>query len=390
MPFIALGAYSGSARASLQGACENVATLTVRVPLAHPTFGAEERAAVLEVLDGHEFAQGPRIAAFEREFAELHGARFGVATSSGATALLIALLAHGIGRGDEVIVPSFSFFATAAAVVLAGATPVFADIDPLSLCLSPQAAEAAVTPRTKAVMPVHLFGMPADLAAFSELAERRGLVLLADAAQAHGATFDGRSIGAFGTAAFSFYATKNMTTLEGGMVLTSDPEHFQRLRLYRNHGREGGSGHTLIGGNFRMNELAAAIGRVQLRQLPAWTAARRRHARYFGERLRFVTPPHELAGREPVFHQYTVRVRADQRDALAAHLDALGIDTRVYYPRPTHEEPAFRGRLGGLTLHLPETARACREVLSLPVHSGLNEADLHRVVTVVNSFRPGA
>jgi perosamine synthetase len=272
--------------------------------------------------------------------------------------------------------------------VLAGATPVFADIDPMSFCLSPAAATAAVTARTKAVMPVHLFGMPADMAAFSELAERRGLVLLEDAAQAHGASFRGRSIGSFGTAAFSFYASKNMTTLEGGIVLTSDPELFRRLRLCRNHGREGDSAHTLIGGNFRMNELAAAIGRVQLGRLPAWTSARQSHARYLSARLKFVTPPFELSGREPVYHQYTVRAPAEQRDALAAHLDALGIDTRVYYPRPIHAEPAFQGRLGGRALELPETARACREVLSLPVHSGLNEAELDRVVAAVNTFRP--
>jgi dTDP-4-amino-4,6-dideoxygalactose transaminase len=213
-------------------------------------------------------------------------------------------------------------------------------------------------------------------------------VLLEDAAQAHGATFRGRSAGSFGTSAFSFYATKNMTTLEGGMVLTSDAEHAARLRLYRNHGREGASSHTLIGGNFRMNELAAAIGRAQLQRLPAWTAARQRHARYLSARLKFVTPPHELRGRDPVYHQYTVRVPAEARDALVSHLDALGIDSRVYYPRPIHEEPAFCGRLGHQRLELPETERACREVLSLPVHSGLNGADLDRVVAAVNSFRP--
>jgi perosamine synthetase len=389
-------------RASLGRACENVAGLDSslrnssrapgadrpRVTIANPTLGDEERAAVLEVFDGHELAKGPRVAAFEREFAAFHGARYGVATSSGATALFVALLAHGIGPGDEVVVPSFSFFATAAAVVLAGATPVFADIDAASFCLSPEAAEAAVTERTKAVMPVHLFGMPADMAAFSELAARRGLVLLEDAAQAHGATFRGRSVGSFGTSAFSFYATKNMTTLEGGIVLTSDPELCRRLRLCRNHGREGDSAHALIGGNFRMNELAAAIGRVQLRRLPAWTAERRLHARYLSARLEFVTPPLDVPGRDPVYHQYTVRVPAEQRGALVAHLDAAGIDTRVYYPRPIHEEPAFRERLGGQRLELPETLRACREVLSLPVHSGLNEAELDRVVTAVQSFRP--
>lgn len=347
---------------------------------------------MLEVLDGPELVKGPRVAAFEAEFAARHGAAYGVATSSGATALLVALLAHGIGPGDEVIVPSFSFFATAAAVALAGATPVFADIDPASFCLSVAASEAAVTPRTKAIMPVHLFGMPADMPAFAELAHRKRLVLLEDAAQAHGATIGGRSVGSFGTAAFSFYATKNITTLEGGMVLTSDPAVMRRLRLLRNHGREGGFAHELIGGNFRMSEIAAAIGRVQLRHLSDWTAKRREHARYLRARLAFVTPPVELAGRDPVYHQYTVRAPAEERDALVASLDALGIDARVYYARPIHEEPAFRGRPGwrsGQNCELPETARACREVLSLPVHSGLNGQDLERIVTAVNAFRPG-
>ena len=344
---------------------------------------------MLEVFDGHELAKGPRVAAFEREFAAFHGARYGVATSSGATALFIALLAHGIGPGDEVVVPSFSFFATAAAVVLAGATPVFADIDAASFCLSPEAAEAALTERTKAVMPVHLFGMPADMAAFSELAARRGLVLLEDAAQAHGATFRGRSVGSFGTAAFSFYATKNMTTLEGGIVLTSDHELAERLRLLRNHGRDGDAGHRIVGGNFRMNELAAAVGRVQLQKLAGWTEQRRSNARFLNQGLERVSVPADLPGREPVFHQYTVRVPHRLREALAAHLDVHGIDTRVYYARPIHAEPAFqalRPRVGSL----PETMRACAEVLSLPVHPGLNRGDLERIVHAVNAFEPVA
>jgi perosamine synthetase len=359
-----------------------------RIEIAHPLLGDEEREAVLEVLGGRDFVKGPRVAAFEREFAAFHGAAHGVATSSGATALLVALLAHGIGPGHEVIVPSFGFFATPAAVLLAGAMPIFADVEPESLCLSPGAAEAAVTPRTKAVLPVHLFGMPADMPAFAELARRRGLSLLEDAAQAHGATIEGRHVGSFGTAAFSFYATKNMTTLEGGMVLTSDADVARRLRLLRNHGRDGHSAHELVGGNFRMSELSAAIGRVQLRRLPEWNAQRRERARFLSARLEGVTPPAELPGRQSVFHQYTVRVPAGARDALLSSLDGQGIDARVYYARPTHAEPALRRRLGEGTQHLPETERACREVLSLPVHPGLNESDLGRIVRVVNAFRP--
>jgi dTDP-4-amino-4,6-dideoxygalactose transaminase len=358
-----------------------------RLEIAAPALGPEEREAVLEVLDGRKLVKGERVEAFENAFANLHGARHGVAVSSGSTALLAALLAHGIGPGDEVIVPSFSFFATAAAVVLAGATPVFADIDAATFCLSPDAATAAVTARTRAVMPVHLFGLPADLPRFVELAERRGLVLLEDAAQAHGASIGGRRVGTFGTAAFSFYATKNMTTLEGGMVLTNDADIARRVRLVRNHGREGSSPHLLVGSNFRLHELGAAIGLVQLARLPGWNAARRANARYLSERLRGVELPVEPPGREHVFQQYTVRA-ADQsaRDALTAHLAAAGITARAYYARPIHEEPALAGRLGHQPLHLPETKRASEQVLSLPIHPGLNEGDLERIARAVNAF----
>ncbi len=359
-----------------------------RLEIAEPALGPEERQAVLEVLDGKQLVKGERVRAFEGAFAELHGASHAVAVSSGSTALLAALLAHGIGPGDEVIVPSFSFFATAAAVLLAGATPVFADIDAASFCLSPDAAAAAVTTRTKAVMPVHLFGLPADMPRFVELTRRRGLVLLEDAAQAHGASVAGQRVGTFGTAAFSFYATKNMTTLEGGMVLTNDAEIARRLRLLRNHGREGSSLHVLVGSNFRLHELGAAIGLCQLARLPGWNASRRAHARYLSERLRTVELPAEPPNREHVYQQYTVRVRnAGTRDALAAHLDRDGIGARVYYPRPIHQEPALRGLLGGRGLDLPETERACSEVLSLPVHPGLNEGDLERIARSVNTFR---
>jgi len=363
------------------------ATASPWLAIAHPTLGAEESQAALEVLASGELAKGPRVAGFERAFADFHRARHAVATSSGATALLAMLLAHGIGAGDEVIVPSFGFFATAAAVVLAGARPVFAEIEPDTFCLSADAADAAVTPRTRAVMPVHLFGLPADMRRFVELAERRGLVLLEDAAQAHGASIDGRRVGTFGTAAFSFYATKSMTTLEGGMVLTSDAAIAERLRAVRNHGRNAAGEHVLVGSNFRMSELSAAIGLVQLGRLDAANAARRANAAFLGSRLERVTCPREPPGREHVYHQFTLRVGAHERDALIAALGQQRIDARVYYPRPSHTEPALRARLGLEPVALPETERACREVLSLPVHPGLSPADLARIVRAVNGFR---
>jgi perosamine synthetase len=356
--------------------------------ISGPILGDEERRAVLEVLSGTDLVKGPRVAAFEQAFAAFHGARHAVATSSGAAALTAALMAHGIGAGDEVIVPSFSFFATAASVLLVGATPIFADIEPESYCLAPDAAEAAITPRTKAILPVHLFGMPADMPRLEALARRHALLLLEDAAQAHGAVIGGRRVGTFGTAAFSFYATKNMTTLEGGMVLTDDADIAHRLRLLRNHGREAGSTHELVGTNYRMHELAAAIGLVQLGRLPLFSQARQRNARYLSERLTAVQPPAELPAREHVYHQYTVRVKVPgARDSLAAHLASHGIGARVYYPLPIHRQPALAGRLGRQALDLPETERACSEVLSLPCHPGLNAGDLERIVHAVNGFR---
>jgi perosamine synthetase len=358
-----------------------------RLEIAEPRLGPEERAAVLGVLDDPQLVKGERVAAFERAFAELHGARHAVAVSSGSTALLAALLAHGIGPGDEVIVPSFSFFATAAAVVLAGATPVFADIERDGFCLSPDAAAAAITARTKAVMPVHLFGLPADMPRFVELSRRHRLVLLEDAAQAHGAAVSGRPVGSFGTAAFSFYATKNMTTLEGGMVLTGDLDIARRVRQVRNHGRDGSSAHDVVGSNFRMHEIGAAIGLVQLARLPGYTAARRANAQYLNARLRTVEPPALPSQREHVYQQYTVRA-ADQaaRDALLAHLENSNIAARVYYARPIHEEPALAGHLGRQPLDLPETKQASLRVLSLPIHPGLNEGDLERIAQAVNAF----
>lgn len=360
------------------------------IDIARPTLGEAERRAVEAVLTSGEFVKGRRTEAFEAAFAAAHGARHAVATNSGATALLAALLAHGIGPGDEVIVPSFSFFATASCVLGAGAVPVFADIDPATFCLSVAAAEAAVTPRTKAVMPVHLFGQPAAMLGFEQLCARRGLLLLEDAAQAHGATVGERPVGSFGTAAFSFFATKNMTTLEGGMVLTNDAAVARRLRMHRNHGRDGGALHEIAGSNFRMSELAAAIGLVQLERLPELNARRRANARELGRSLTGVVVPREVPGTTHVFHQYTVRVRPGaDRDGVVQALNAAGVGARVYYATPIHRQPAVANGGAPARVDLPETERASREVLSLPIHPGLTPADLTRIRHTVNRLAAG-
>lgn len=357
------------------------------VSIARPVVGEEEIAAVVAVLRGGQLTQAERVAEFERAFAGFHGAEHGVATSSGTTALTAALLAHELGPGDEVIVPSFSFFASAAAVVGVGAKPVFADIEPDTYCLSPDAAEARITPRTRAIMAVHLYGHPADMIRLAALCRARGLVLLEDAAHAPGARIDGRAVGGFGTAAFSFHPTKNLTTGEGGMVLTNDAALAKRLRMVRSQGRAVPHGpHEIFGYNFRMSELSAAIGASQLRRLPEALRRRQEHAAYYARNLAGVGLPTVRAGCEHVYHQYTVRLPAGvPRRVFLERLRENGIEGRVYYATPIHREPAFERGGEYRALELPETERACREVVSLPVHPGLTPDELARVARAASS-----
>lgn len=358
-------------------------TDTALIPAARPIIGDEERAAVDAVLRSGMLAQGPEVAAFESEFsAELGGGRPTAAVNSGTSGLHLGLLAAGIGPGDEVVVPSFTFAATANAVALAGATPVFADIEPASFNLDAASVESVVGPRTAAIMPVHLYGHPADMAALTAVAERHGLALFEDAAQAHGATIDGRQVGTFGRfAMFSLYPTKNMTSGEGGMVVSADEATDQRVRLLRNQGMARQYENEIAGFNARMTDLHAAIGRVQLRKLAGWTADRRRNAARLDAELEGVLTPPVAAGVEHVYHQYTIRV-AEDRDGFARALrDEFGVATGVYYPTPVHRLPSF-----GRTDDLPETERAAATVLSLPVHPSLTDSDLDRIVAAVNSL----
>jgi perosamine synthetase len=355
------------------------------IQIAQPMIGEEEEQAVLAVLRSGALVQGERVAAFERAFADYHGAAHGVAVNNGTAALVAALMAHGIGPGDEVILPAFSFFAAAAAVLSVGATPVFADIDPETFCLSPDAAAAAITARTAAILAIHLYGCPADLPRLEALCRRRGLLLLEDAAQAHGAAIAGRRVGTWGTAAFSFYPSKNMTTIEGGMVLTNDAAIARRLRMIRNHGADRPYTHELLGYNFRMNELTAALGTVQLGRLPAWNARRWQNACGYDRHLTGVITPVRPPGYEHVFHQYTVRIPTD-RDRAVRRLHTRGIEARVYYATPLHRQPLFRAQQADTRFDLPETDRAAREVLSLPVHPALTADDLAHVIAEVNAL----
>jgi dTDP-4-amino-4,6-dideoxygalactose transaminase len=353
------------------------------IPAAKPIVGDEERAAVDAVLVSGMLAQGEEVAAFEREFsAQLVDGRHAVAVNSGTAGLHLGLLAAGVGPGDEVVVPSFTFAATANSVALTGATPVFADIDPVTYNLDPRAVDAVITDKTVGVMPVHLYGQPADMAAFGELTERRGLRLFEDAAQAHGAHFDGRPVGSFGTfGMFSLYPTKNMTSGEGGMVTTGDDEVARRLRLLRNQGMEKQYENEIVGFNARMTNLHAAIGRVQLTKVQGWTEQRQANAAFFDTNLSGVGIPVIAEKATHVYHQYTIRVPEDRDGFALALREEYAIGSGVYYPIPNHRLPSF-----ARPEDLPETERAAREVLSIPVHPSLSPSDLDRIVAAVNAL----
>lgn len=349
------------------------------IPISTPHVGDAEIEAATRVLRSGHLSQGNEVAAFESEFAALVDGRHCIAVNSGTAALHLSLLALGIGTGDEVIVPSFTFGATVHTVALTGATPIFADIDPATFCIDPRSVAAAITERTAAILPVHLFGHPAAMDQLALLAEQHNLFVIEDGAQAVGAWLHGKPVGTFGhTACFSFYPTKNMHTIEGGMITTSDPQLARRLRLLRNQGMNERYQYEIVGLNARMTDVAAALGRVQLRSLPGWLSARRANAAYLVAHLHEVHTPTVAAGVEHAYHQYTVRVRGD-RDALARQAARYGVTTAVYYPTPMHRTPPYQR-----DTHLPHTERAAAEVLSLPVHPALTPADLTLIVEAIN------
>jgi perosamine synthetase len=356
------------------------------IPPARPVIGDAEIDAAVRVLRSGRVVQGPEVAAFEQEFSAMVSGRECVAVNSGTSALQLTLMALGIGPADEVVVPSFSFAATANAVRLVGAEPVFADIEPRSFCLDPDAVAAAIGPRTAAIMPVHLYGHPAAMDRLGLLAERHGLAVVEDACQAHGATLAGQPVGAFGAAGcFSFYPTKNMHALEGGMVTTADPALARTIRLLRNQGMEQRYANEIVGANMRMTDVAAAIGRVQLERLPEWTEQRRANAKFLDAAITEAIIPPVADTVRHVYHQYTVRVPGD-RDAAQRQLAAGGVGSAVYYPTPIHRLKPYLGADGRPSADLPVTDQAAAEVLSLPVHPSLTERDLERIAAAVNSL----
>jgi len=344
-------------------------------------MGEEEKQLVWSALSSGMLAQGARVRELEERFAAFIGVPHAVATSSGTTALHLALLAAGVGPGDEVITVPFTFIASANSILYTGARPVFVDVEEPTFNMDPSLIEAAITPRTRAIMPVSLYGQPADLSAISAIAERRGLALIEDAAQSHGAAIGERRSGTWGAGCFSFYPTKNMTTGEGGMVTTSDAELADRVRLTREHGMKVRYHHDIIGYNFRMTDIHASIGLAQLDKLPGYNRRRREIAARYDAELRGVITPRVPAGVTHVYHQYTIRVR--QRDAFVERLRELGVGTGIYYPIPVHRQKPFIA-LGYGEQSYPVTELLTEQVVSIPVHPSLSDDEVSEVIGAVN------
>jgi len=343
-------------------------------------LGDEIQHAVTRVLRSGHYILGPEVEAFEREVAAYLGVAHAVGVSSGTDALVIALRALGIGAGDEVIVPSFTFFASAEAITLAGATPVFADIDPASFALDPADAARRIGPRTRAILGVHLYGHPFDADALGALARERGVALVEDAAQAFGAAHRGRRVGGLGrAAAFSFFPSKNLGAAgDAGLIATDDAELAANARLLRVHGSRQRYVHEAIGYTARLDEIQAAVLRVKLPHVDRWNEQRRGVAALYGESLRGlsgVRTPRVAAEAEHVFHQYTLRVPADARDRIVTALAAEQIAAQIYYPIPVHRTAPY----ATAAAPLPETDRASAEVLSLPIWPELSAAEVKRV-----------
>jgi dTDP-4-amino-4,6-dideoxygalactose transaminase len=371
-------------------------TQTIKVPLLDLTaqyapLRAEILAAIARVADSQRFILGPEVEALERELAADIGVPHAVGVSSGTDALLVALMALGIGAGDEVITPAYSFFATAGCIARVGATPKLVDIDPVTCNVNVAAVERAFTSRTRAVIPVHLYGLCADMDPLLDLARRRNVAVIEDAAQAIGARYRGRQAGSMGTlGCFSFFPSKNLGAFgDAGLVTISDAALAERVRVLRNHGAEPKYFHKIIGGNFRLDALQAAVLRVKRPHLQGWTAARRANAARYDALFRerklddVLTLPVEPAGRFHIFNQYVIR--APRRDALRAHLAARSVGTEIYYPVPFHLQECF-AYLGHRRGDFPESESAAAETLALPIYGELTAEQQEYVVDAIAEF----
>ena len=357
----------------------------IKVSIAKPIIGEEEIENVVEVLKSGMIAKGPKVAEFEEKFAKWVGAKYAVATNSGTAALHVALLSCGIGPGDEVITTPFTFIATGNAIVYTGATPVFADIDLETYNIDPDTIEDLITDKTKAILPVQLYGQSADMDKIREIAKKHDLLVIEDAAQAHGAMYNDEKVGNMGDmACFSFYPTKNMTTSEGGMITTNNKELAEKARVFRAHGSNIKYKHDEIGYNFRSSDIAAAIGLAQLDKIDEFNEKRINNANYLNEGLKNVEgviTPASPENRKHVYHQYTIRVTKGNRDDWVDILTENGIGSGIHYPIPLYNQPIYKEL--GFTGSAPNAELAADTVISLPVHPSLSKEDLDLVIEAV-------
>ena len=359
----------------------------IKVPIAKPIIGDKEIENVVEVLKSGMIAQGPKVEEFEQKFAEWVGADYGIAVNSGTAALHTALLACDIGEGDEVITTPFTFIASGNSIVYTGAKPVFADIDLKTYTLNPEKIEGLITENTKAIMPVQLYGQSANMDRINEIAELYGLIVIEDAAQAHGATCNGEKVGSIGDmSCFSFYPTKNMTTSEGGIITTDDEDLAEAARIFRAHGASVRYHHGEIGYNFRMTDIAAAIGLAQLEKIDEFNDKRIANAEYLNQGLKDVdgvVTPYCAYGSKHVYHQYTIMVEKGDRDDCVDIINDCGVGTGIHYPIPLYNQPIYRSL--GLDGDCPNAEFAADNVISLPVHPSLTKEDLDLVIEAVKT-----
>ena len=360
----------------------------IKVSIASPVIEEEEINAVIDVMKSGMIAQGPKVIEFEEEFAKFVGAKYGIATNSGTSALHVALLAAGIGEGDEVITTPFTFAATGNSILYTGARPVFVDIDPETFTIDPSKIEEAITDKTKAIMPVQLYGQSADMDAIMKIAKEQDLIVIEDAAQAHGAEYNGVKVGNLGDmACFSFYPTKNMTTSEGGMITTNNEEFAENAKIYRAHGSATKYHHDVLGYNFRMTDIGAAIGIEQLKKLESFNDKRIENAKYLNEALAdcdLIETPVVKDGYKHVYHQYTIKVKDGKRDELSDYLIENGIGNGIYYPIPLYNQVLYTNM--GYNQSLPVTDEIVKDVLSLPIHAKLTKFDLDLIVKTIKDF----
>lgn len=360
------------------------------IPIAKPIIGDDEINEVVKVLKSGELTQGRWVEQFERDFAKFIQTKFAVATSSGTTALYLSLLALDIGSGDEVITTPFTFIASVNSILYTGAKPTFVDIDPQTFNIDPDKIEEKITPRTRAILPVHLYGLPADMDKILKIAKKYKLYVLEDAAQAHGAKIGNQTAGSFGDlASFSFYSTKNMTTGEGGMITTNNESLARKIKMLRNHGMEKRYHHDILGFNFRMTNIAAAIGIHQLKKLDKFNKKRAENARFLTEHLIGVDgiqTPFIPSGFTHVFHQYTILVKdgREKREKLMEYLGKNGVGSMIYYPIPVHRQKFIKDMYPGLTLEIAE--QISDQVLSLPIHPSVQKKDLQKIAKLIREY----